>query len=403
MNTAQLEEKLHILLPHLDERQRRLYLASEARALGGRPGVIAVATAAKCSPATIYRGLKELESGGEVLGARTRRKGAGRKPVEESNPGIKDAVRRLVDPATRGDPESPLLWTTKSTKKLATVLKEDGYSVSPNTVGRLLKEMDYSLQANAKVREGGQHEDRDAQFRHINKKVLERQNAGVPVLSVDCKKKELVGDFKNSGREWNPKGKPEEVRVHDFPIKGVGKAIPYGIYDVTNNEGFVNVGKDHETSAFAVESIRRWYYRVGKLIYPDIQELMICCDGGGSNGIHRRQWKYELALLAEETGLTIHVHHLPPGTSKWNKIEHRLFSHISMNWRGRPLTTHEVIVDLISATTTEQGLKIRAMLDDGEYPLKIKIDDDTMARLPMEGEEFHPEWNYSILPLGLAE
>lgn len=402
MDYELLSKKLHIILPHLDERQRRLYVASEARALGGRSGVLAVAEAASCSVRTVYRGLKELDSG-EVLEGRTRRKGAGRRRLEDQDPEIMEALERLVNPATRGDPESPLLWTTKSTRKLAAALGEQGYEVSSTSVGRLLNELGYSLQANAKTKEGGTHQDRDAQFRHINGKIQEYQAAGLPVLSVDCKKKELVGDFKNAGQEWNPEGQPEKVRVYDFPIKGVGKAIPYGVYDIQSNEGFVSVGRDHETSAFAVETIRRWYYSVGKQQYPEADQLVICCDGGGSNGHRRRQWKYELALLAAEIGLTIRVHHLPPGTSKWNKIEHRLFSHISMNWRGRPLTSHEVVVSLIAATTTTSGLKVRAVMDDGEYPLKVKIDDETMTRLPMELNKFHPEWNYAFLPTGLSE
>jgi transposase len=391
-----LFKKLHIMLPHLDERQRRLYLAAETKDLGPE-AIQVVATAVKCSPATIYRGLKELDSG-EVLSERIRRPGAGRKRVEVEDENIKHALLRLVAPETRGDPECPLLWTNKSTRTLVAALKDDGFSVSSTTVGRLLRELGYSLQANVKTKEGGQHVDRDAQFRHINTKIKEHQEAGNPVISVDCKKKELVGNFKNGGREWNPEGEPVETNVHDFPIPGVGKAIPYGVYDVNRNEGFVNVGCDHETSAFAVESIRRWYATVGKQTYPEATEMVICCDGGGSNGVHRRQWKFELAGLAAEIGLTIHVLHLPPGTSKWNKIEHRLFSHISMNWRGRPLTSHEVVVNLISSTATRTGLRVRAVMDNAQYPLKVKIEDEVLLALPIVRDKFHPEWNYRVLP-----
>lgn len=391
-----LAKKLHIILPHLDERQRRIYLASEAKALGNG-GVEAIAHAAKCSPATIYRGLKDLENG-EVLSTRVRRPGAGRKRVDADDGSVKAALERLVAPTTRGDPMSPLQWTCKSTRNLAAILKEEGYEISPPTVARLLKDLGYSLQANQKTKEGGDHLDRDAQFQHINGQVQAHQQAGNPVISVDCKKKENVGDFKNAGREWNPKGTPEKVKVYDFPTPGVGKALPYGVYDIAKNEGFVNVGCDHETSAFAVETIRRWYFKVGQPTYPEAKALVIVCDGGGSNGYRRRQWKLELSKLAQEIGLPIHVHHLPPGTSKWNKIEHRLFSHITMNWRGRPLTSHEVVVNLISSTATRKGLKVQAMLDTGQYPLKVKVPDEVMAELPVERDEFHPEWNYTLLP-----
>lgn len=296
---------------------------------------------------------------------------------------------------------SPLQWTCLSTRNLVAALKKEGHEVSPPTVARLLKEMGYSLQANQKTKEGGDHVDRDAQFQHINRRVLDHQQQGNPVVSVDCKKKELVGDFKNAGREWAERGEPVPVRVYDWPIPGVGKALPYGVYDITRNEGFVNVGCDHETSAFAVETIRRWFSTVGKQSYPNAQALVIVCDGGGSNGYRRRQWKLELSKLAAELGIPIHVHHLPPGTSKWNKIEHRLFSHITMNWRGRPLESHEVVVNLIAATTTRKGLKVQAVLDTGEYPTKVKVPDDVMAQLPIEREEFHGEWNYTVHPRSL--
>lgn len=305
----------------------------------------------------------------------------------------------MVSPTTRGDPESPLRWTTKSTQKLAAELQFQGYQVTAPTVGRLLRESGYSLQANSKTTEGKDHPDRDAQFVHINEAVERYQSNDTPTISVDCKKKENIGDFKNGGQEWQPKGQPEKVRVHDFPIPEKGKGIPYGIYDPVRNEGFVNVGNDHETSVFAVESIRRWWTAEGSVHYPDAKELAIFCDGGGSNGSRRRQWKVELARFSAETGLTIHVHHLPPGTSKWNKIEHRLFSAITLNWRGRPLTTLETMVNLIASTTTKTGLKVKAVLDNGKYPTGQKISDETMANLPIEKNNFRGEWNYTIFPI----
>ena len=395
----QLRERMLSLKPHLDERQWRLYMACEARAIGLPGGVAEVAKAVGSSRATIYRGLKEFETG-DILLPRTRRSGAGRPRVQDTMPDLVSDLEKLVDPATRGDPESALRWTSKSTQKLTEALRQQGYDVSARTVYSLLQAMGFSMQANVKTREGSDHPDRNAQFEHINLEVKRHQQLGHPVISIDCKKKELVGNFKNPGQEWARKGEPVEVNMHDFPDPELGKAIPYGIYDVTRNEGFVNVGCDRETSAFAVESIRRWWRTMGKEVYPDANEIYLCADGGGSNGYRRRQWKAELARWAQEDCLSIHVSHLPPGTSKWNKIEHRMFSHISMNWRGRPLTSHEVIIQLIGSTTTSTGLRIQAGLDDSKYP-KVTITDEDMESLAgqISRNEFHGEWNYSIRPI----
>jgi hypothetical protein len=384
------------LWPHLDERQRRLLLGVEARELG-RGGVKLVAAAAGVSPDTVAKGLRELESGAAPTG-RVRRPGGGRKPLTATDPGLLQALEALVDPATRGDPMSALRWTSKSTRTLAKELTAQGHRVSSSTVGQMLRTAGYSLQANIKVREGSAHEDRDAQFRYLNEQVADHQQAGAPVVSVDTKKKELVGDYKNNGQEWMPQGKPERVQVHDFPDAKVGKAIPYGIYDVAADTGWVSVGQDHDTSAFAVATLRRWWTSVGQIAYPATDRLLICADGGGSNGYRVRAWKTELAALATATGLTITVCHLPPGTSKWNKIEHRLFSHISMNWRGRPLTSHQVVVDLIGATTTRTGLQVHAELDPGSYQTKVKIGDEQMAAIALDRHDFHGEWNYTLRP-----
>ena len=393
-----LAEKLALVLPHLDERQRRVVLGAEARALG-RGGIGAVARAAGVSEPTVSKALRELDEPGEVLPVgRARRPGGGRKPLTETDPTLIDALEALVDPATRGDPESPLRWSSKSTRELADALGEQGHRISHVSVGRLLRARGYSLQAAAKTREGKQHPDRDAQFRYLTGQVNDYLAAGDPVISVDTKKKELVGNYKNGGREWQPKGEPVEVDVHDFPDPAVGKAIPYGVYDVGANAGWVSVGKDHDTASFAVATLRSWWRQVGHPGYPDTQRLLICADSGGSNGSRLRLWKVELAALAAETGLEISVCHLPPGTSKWNKIEHRLFSHISLNWRGRPLESHEVVVDLISATTTRTGLRVQAELDEGSYPKGIRITDKQMAALPLEWHTFLPDWNYTLLP-----
>ncbi len=394
-----LTAKFSALLPHLDERQRRLYLGSEARSLG-HGGIAAVARAAGVSRQTVVAGVDELEAGGAPL-ERTRRPGGGRKRLTETDPRLRLALLGLVEPGTRGDPESPLRWTTKSTRHLAGELSGMGHRVSADTVAVLLKEEGFSLQGNAKTIEGKQHPDRDAQFRHINDQVTDHFSTGDPVISVDTKKKELVGEFKNGGREWRRKGEPEQVNVHDFMDKNLGKAIPYGVYDVAADRGWVNVGTDHDTAEFAVATIRNWWHKAGSVAYPHARRLLITADGGGSNGYRTRLWKVELAKLAADTGLQISVCHLPPGTSKWNKIEHRLFSHISMNWRGRPLTSHEVIVETIAATTTRTGLTVTAELDTANYAKGIKIPDRDMKDLErrvLRRHEFHGEWNYTPIP-----
>jgi DNA-binding transcriptional ArsR family regulator len=389
-----LAMKFAQVFPHLDERQRRIMAAVEARSLG-RGGITRVAEATGMSRSTVTAAVKELEAG-LVVTDRVRRPGGGAKSITEKYPTLEGALKALVDPETRGDPESALLYTLKSTRQLAAELQAQGYEVSHEMVAQLLRRLRYSLQANAKTREGSSHVDRDAQFRYINDQVAAYSASGDPVISVDAKKKELVGNFKNPGREWQPVGEPEEVSVYDFPDKAVGKAIPYGVYDVGANEGWVSVGSDHDTAAFAVETIRRWYRCVGEPTYPGASRLLICADGGGSNASRSRLWKTELAGLVAETGLEITVCHLPPGTSKWNKIEHRLFSHISMNWRGRPLVSHEVAVELIGATTTRTGLKVRAERDLGLYPTKIKVSDEDLAAVPLHKHAFHGEWNYTI-------
>ncbi len=389
--------KFAAIAPFLDERQRRLWLGIEARE-AGHGGVSAVARAAGVSRPTVAKAVSELEKPGEALAAgRVRRSGGGRKPAIEADPGLIEALEALVDPATRGDPQSPLLWTSKSTRELADTLAVAEHPASHTLVGRLLKQLGYSLQAMVKTREGNQHPDRDAQFRYLAAQVNAHQQAGQPVVSVDTKKKELVGSYKNDGREWQPKGSPVDANVHDF-IGPEGKAIPYGVYDVAADAGWVSVGRDHDTSAFAVATLRRWWQSMGQPTYPDADRLLICADGGGSNGSRARLWKVELAAMVADTGLTITVCHLPPGTSKWNKIEHRLFSHISMNWRGRALESHEVIVQLIAATTTRTGLTVHAELDEGTYPKGVKISDQEMAALPLRRHEVHPRWNYTLRP-----
>jgi hypothetical protein len=385
-----------VLRPYLDERQRRLVLAAEAAELG-RGGITLVARATGVHPDTVAKGVRELEGGVEPS-ERVRAPGGGRKAATELDPELAPTLAALVDPATRGDPESPLVWTTKSTRNLADALTAAGHPVSDRTVARMLRAQGFSLQANAKVTEGRQHLDRDAQFGYLGAQVSEHLSAGAPVISVDTKKKELVGEFHNGGREYQPAGSPERVNVHDFPDPELGKAIPYGIYDVADNSGWVSVGADHDTSAFAVETLRRWWNTVGRDRYPDAERLLICADGGGSNGYRVRAWKVELAKLAAETGLQITVAHLPPGTSKWNKIEHRLFSQITLNWRGRPLTSHQVITDLIGATSTATGLTVRAELDTGTYPIGIKYTKQQIDALPVDPHEFHGEWNYTVSP-----
>ncbi|MGW5276087.1 ISAzo13 family transposase [Streptomyces sp. NPDC004044] len=393
---ASLAAKFEAVLPHLDERQRRLVLGAEARVLG-HGGIRLVARAARVREGTVSRGVRELEAGEAPLG-RVRRPGGGRRRVAELDPELRPALLSLVETDVRGDPMSPLRWTTKSTRHLAAELTRTGHRISADTVADLLREEGFSLQANAKTLEGKQHSDRDAQFRYLNEQVREHRDKDQPVVSVDTKKKELVGAFKNSGREWHPTGEPVPVGVHDFIDPELGKAVPYGIYDLAADAGWVNVGTDHDTAAFAVASIRRWWHGQGKDTYPRAARLLITADAGGSNGYRTRAWKLELAALAAETGLTITVCHLPPGTSKWNKIEHRLFSHITMNWRGRPLTSHEVIVQTIAATTTHTGLRVHAELDTNTYPTGAKVTDAAMAALPISRHTFHGDWNYVLHP-----
>jgi len=332
------------------------------------------------------------------VATRIRKEGGGRKRLTETDPGLAQALDRLIEPATRGDPMSPLRWTCKSTMNLAQALTRHGHPIGAWTVGAMLKEAGYSLQSNRKTKEGTSHPDRNAQFEYINGTVERFQQRGQPVISVDTKKKELVGDFKNGGREWRPVGHPEPVRVHDFVDRELGKAIPYGVYDLAANQGWVSVGMDHDTPAFAVQSVRRWWEEMGRLVYPQASELLITADGGGSNGSRARLWKTELQRLADETGLRITVCHFPPGTSKWNQIEHRMFCHIAQDWRGRPLVSHEVIVRLIGSTTTRAGLTIRADLDPGTYPTGVKIPDAALAAVQLEPADFHGDWNYTIAP-----
>jgi hypothetical protein len=391
-----LAAKFEAMLPHLDERQRRLLLGAEARALG-HGGIRLVARAAGVGEAMVSRGVSEVESGQEPLG-RVRRAGGGRKRAADNDPGMVTALLALVEPDVRGDPTSPLRWTTKSTRNLAEQLTRQGHRVSADTVGDLLRGQGFSLQGNAKTIEGRQHPDRDAQFHYLNEQARAHRDAGQPVISVDTKKKELVGLFANGGREWEPAGTPVQVSTHDFEDKLLGKAVPYGIYDLAANSGWVNVGTDGDTATFAVESIRRWWNTAGRGDYPNATQLLITADAGGANGYRNRAWKAGLAALAAESGLQITVCHLPPGTSKWNKIEHRLFSHITGNWRGRPLTSHEVILETIAATTTRTGLKVHAQLDTGTYPTGVKVSDAQMAALPVTHHGFHGDWNYTLHP-----
>ena len=390
-------ERFRALAPEFDERRRRLWAAAEARSCG-RGGIAAVARATGISEGTIRSGLRDLEVGERLEPGRVRRRGGGRKRLAEKDPTLVGALERLVDADSRGDPEQPLRWTAKSVRKLAEALRGLGHRVSFRTVARLLRELGYSLQANAKTREGSSHPDRDQQFQHINDTVKAALGAGEPVISVDTKKKELVGDFKNGGRELRPKGAPVPVRVHDFKDKELGKAIPYGIYDLSDDSGWVNVGIDHDTAEFAVASIHDWWQHLGCDRYPHASSLTITADCGGSNGNRTRLWKTELQKLADHTGLQIRVCHFPPGTSKWNKIEHRLFSFITQNWRGKPLETLEVIINLIAATTTSTGLTVYAQLDARTYPAKIQVTDQQLAAVQLESDPFHPEWNYRIKP-----
>jgi transposase len=382
----------------LDERARRAVAAAEALAYGWG-GIRAVARATGLTRASIALGIRELR--GEVPApppGRVRRPGGGRKPLEAHDPSLRADLARLVEPSTRGDPESPLRWTSKSVRRLAGELQAQGHAVSYQKVAELLHALGYSLQANRKTREGAQQPDRDAQFAHLNATAEGFLAAGDPVISVDTKKKELVGDFKNGGREWQPKGQPAEVRVHDFPLPGLGRVSPYGVYDLAANASWVSVGIDHDTAAFAVATIRRWWERSGRLRYPQACRLLITADGGGSNGSRLRLWKWALQQLADATGLAITVCHFPPGTSKWNQIEHRLFSYITQNWRGKPLVSYAVILSLIAATTTAGGLTVKSELDTHHYPPGLTVSDDDLATIQLERDPFHGEWNYTIRP-----
>jgi transposase len=400
--TQAVELKYITLKPLLDERARRLWAAVEARSLG-RGGIIRVAEATGLARATIRTGLRELDLSASAddrppSAGRLRRPGGGRKSVVDHDPALLRDLETLVDPVTRGDPMSPLRWTCKSAANLAEGLQARGHVVSERTVNRLLHDLGYSLQSNRKTIEGKGHPDRDAQFQYINRRAKAFQRQGQPVVSVDTKKKELVGQYRNGGREWQPKGKPEKVKVHDFIDKGLGKAIPYGVYDMAANNGWVSVGVDHDTAEFAVETLRRWWNRMGGRVYPQAKRLLITADGGGSNGSRCRLWKVELQRLADETGLRVSVCHFPPGTSKWNQIEHRMFCHITENWRGRPLVSREVVVNLIGGTRTKTGLEIRSALDGGSYPIAREVTDQQMDSLSIKREKFHGEWNYSIRP-----
>jgi hypothetical protein len=398
-----IRRKFRSLRPVMDERVRRQWAAAEAMALA-RGGISSVAKATGMSRATIRVGIRELRErdvpGFALPAGRVRRPGGGGKPLTQTDPAIVPALEKLVAPETRGDPMSPLRWTLKSTSQLAEALTLQGHPVSARAVAALLKASDYSLQGNRKTREGSKHEDRDAQFRHINARVVAMQSRGQPVVSVDAKKKELVGDFKNGGKEWRPRGQPEEVRVYDFIDKAPdkGRVTPYGVYDLTANEGWVSVGTDHDTARFAAQTIGKWWREMGRIRYPKATELLVTADGGGSNSSRCRLWKIALQELADETGLVLNVCHFPPGTSKWNKIEHRLFCHVTQNWRGRPLVSHDLIVKLIGGTTTATGLKVKAALDTGRYESGIKVSDEALNAVRITREEFHGEWNYSIRP-----
>ncbi len=396
-STSELEEKLAIVWPLLDERTRRLTAASEARTLG-YGGISQVSRACGLSRKAIKKGIQEIESGTAPEPGRVRQPGAGRKKITDHDPGVTEALDRLIEPETRGDPESPLRWTCKSTRKLAAQLSREKHPASHTKVAQLLHEMGYSLQSNRKMEEGKDHPDRDAQFRHINLQVKRSLAKGAPVVSVDTKKKELVGNYANKGEQWLPGKTPIKVQGHDFPGPEVPRAYPYGIYDLGRNTGFVNLGTDHDTGAFAVASIRGWWRHAGRRLYGEAKDLLITADGGGSNGSRLRLWKVELQSLADTTGLNVSVCHFPPGTSKWNKIEHRLFSFISSNWRGKPLRDYETIVQLISNTTTATGLKVTCRLDRHKYPTGRRVTNEEMERVNLERHKFHGDWNYTIHP-----
>jgi Rhodopirellula transposase DDE domain len=391
--------KFNSLKDEIDERSRRLWAAAESKSLG-HGGVVAVSKATGIAESTIRIGKRELASQPTKKAKTTRRirkKGGGRKPITNKDKDLIAKLDALVEPTSRGDPMSPLRWTCKSTRKLARELSEKGHNVSHAKVGQLLSSLNYSLQSTRKKMEGKSHPDRDAQFKFINSKVIEFQRRGQPVISVDAKKKELIGRFSNGGKEYQPCGKPEEVETYDFPSLADGKGIPYGVYDITKNQGWVSVGTDHDTAQFAVNTIYQWWCQMGKIAYANAKELLVTADGGGSNGSRNRLWKYELQDFANKANLDVMVCHFPPGTSKWNKIEHRMFSHITKNWRGRPLTSHEVIVNLIANTTTNAGLKIKAAIDENEYFTGIAITDEELKSINIEKNDFHGEWNYVIL------
>jgi len=397
IDVSGIKKRFSVLSGLLDERSRRLVAAAESLALG-RGGISAVSRATRMSRPVIRLGLGELENPQTVMRGRVRRPGGGRKRIVETDSDLVGDLEGLVEPATRGDPESPLRWTCKSVRRLAEELKRQGHVISYPVVAELLRQQGYSLQGNRKSQEGDSHPDRNAQFEYINRKVKRFLASQQPVISVDTKKKELVGNFKNSGRELRPQGEPEKVRVHDFVIPELGRATPYGVYDLAQNTGWVSVGMDHDTAEFAVETIRRWWKDMGRPVYPQANRLLITADAGGSNGPRLRLWKVELQKLADQTGLRIAVCHFPPGTSKWNKIEHRLFSFISQNWRGKPLISFEVIVNLIAATTTARGLKVHAELNDQPYPAGTQIADKELAEVRLKRDKFHGEWNYEVHP-----
>lgn len=394
-----IRKKYESLCDVMNERQRRLWAGTEALAIG-RGGIACVAEATGMSRTTVRAGIREVESSSArgVEPGRIRRRGAGRRSLVDNDPGLPKALDALIEPMTRGAPDSPLRWTCKSTRRLAVELSGRGHPISRQGVARLLKSQGYSLQANRKTVEGKQHPDRNAQFEYINKRVRSAHRRSQPAISVDTKKKELIGPYKNAGREWRPSGDPEKVSTHDFPDKELGKVIPYGVYDLSANTGWVSVGVDHDTADFAVESIRRWWVRMGKRSYPNAHELTITADSGGSNGYRSRAWKVALQRFADRTGLRIRVHHFPPGTSKWNKIEHRMFCHITRNWRARPLTSRQAVVELIGRTKTTTGLQVRAQLDTNTYPTGIKISDDELAKVRLRPDKFHGEWNYKVIP-----
>lgn len=394
---TELSQKYNTILPFLSERQRRIYLSVEAKHFG-YGGITKVSKLSGMSRVLITKGKKELEENKNIPVGKSRKKGGGRKKAIDKYPGIKEELKKIIEPHTRGEPESALLWTSKSLRKISTELKEKGHTVSYRVVGEILKSEGFSLQANKKTDEGKTHPDRNEQFLHIHQKVKKFQGEGEPVISIDAKKKELIGNFKNNGKDWRPKGQPEETKVYDFPSDAEGKVTPYGVYDITNNKGWVSVGIDKDTSEFAVQSIRNWWSKMGKSHFKKPSKLLITADGGGSNGSRVRLWKKEIQDLANELNMDITICHFPPGTSKWNKIEHKLFSYISLNWRGKPLTSYEVVVKLIGSTTTASGLKVLSELDTNTYEKGIKVLDKDFNKINIEKDDFHGEWNYTIRP-----